>query len=206
MRKVKIYGLFHPETDELRYIGKTVKTLSSRLSNHIYNAKVTKHNKHLSNWILKLLYEDKKPVIKCLEECDEKVWQEREQFWISTNSNLINLTEGGDGSLGFLHNPEVIEKIRASRIGFKHTEEFKRQKSIFFKSIKRTEEWKSNISKSKKGKKATEQAKKNLSDSHKGYKMPEEQKEKIRQALKGRSRPQEVKDKIRQSHIDRLKI
>lgn len=206
MRKVKIYGLFHPDTDELRYIGKTVKSLSSRLSNHIYNAKVTQHNKHLSNWILKILYENKRPIIKCLEECDESIWQEREQFWISTNTNLINLTEGGDGSLGFLHNPEIIEKIRQSKIGFKHSEEFKQEKSKFFKNVERTNSWKSNISKAKKGKKATEEAKKNLSEAHKGYIMPEEQKEKIRQALKGRSRPQSVKDKISQSHKNRLKI
>lgn len=206
MRKVKIYGLFHPITDELRYIGKTVKSLNQRLSNHIYNAKVTQHNKHLSNWILKILYEGNKPIIKCLEECDEQVWKEREQFWISTNNNLINLTKGGDGSLGFLHNLEVIEKIRQSKIGFKHSEKFKQEKSEFFKSIERTKQWKSNISKSKKGKKASEETKNKLSESHKGYKMPEEQKEKIRQSLLGRKRPQEVKDKISESHKNRLKI
>lgn len=206
MRKVKIYGLFHPETDELRYIGKTVKPLSHRLSNHIYNARVTRHNKHLSNWIGSIILLGQRPVIKCLEECDEKVWQQREMYWISIQPNLINLTEGGDGAVGLMHSPETLEKIRLSKIGFKHSEEFKKQKSILFKNIERTLEWKFNISKAKKGLKATEEAKKNLSESHKGYVMPQEQKDKIRASLKGRLRSQEVKDKISESHKNRLKI
>lgn len=206
MRKVNIYGLYHPITNELRYIGKTVKKINARLSNHIYNAKYTKHNKHLSNWILKIMEQGLRPVIVCLEICDESTWEEREKFWISKNKNLINLTKGGDGSTGYVHNPESIQKMKNSKKGFKHTEEFKKQKSEFFKNIERTKEWRENISKSKKGKKATKEARKNLSLAHKGYKMPEEQKEKIRQALKGRKRPQEVKDKIRQSHLNRLKI
>lgn len=51
-RKVKIYTLKHPDTLEVRYVGKTVRSLSRRLGNHIANAKGNKHNKHLSNWIL----------------------------------------------------------------------------------------------------------------------------------------------------------
>lgn len=48
-RKIKIYALKHPITLEIRYIGKTNQSLCKRLGNHIYNAKYTKHNKHLSN-------------------------------------------------------------------------------------------------------------------------------------------------------------
>ena len=47
-RKIKIYALKHPNTLEIRYIGKTNQSLSKRLTNHICNAKYTKHNKHLS--------------------------------------------------------------------------------------------------------------------------------------------------------------
>lgn len=206
MREVQIYALQHPETLEIRYVGKTVKRLSSRLSNHLYNAKKTRHNKHLSNWICSLLVKKVKPIIICLELCNEDNWKEREKYWIRQYSTLINLTEGGDGSEGYVHNAEAITKIKKARIGFKHTQDFKEEKSRFFKEIERTEEWKNNISKSKKGLKASEQAKINLSNAHKGYKMPEEQKEKIRQALLGRKRPQAVKDKIKATHIARIKI
>ena len=65
-RKVKIYVLKHPDTLEVRYIGKTIRTLSKRLGNHVANAKGNKHNKHLSNWILKLLEENKRPIIELL--------------------------------------------------------------------------------------------------------------------------------------------
>lgn len=54
-RKVKIYVLRNPDTLEIRYVGKTVRSLAQRLGNHIYNARNTKHNLHLANWIMFLL-------------------------------------------------------------------------------------------------------------------------------------------------------
>ena len=54
-REVHIYTLKHPDTLEVRYVGKTVRSLSRRLGNHIANAKGNKHNKHLSNWIINIL-------------------------------------------------------------------------------------------------------------------------------------------------------
>ena len=196
MREVKIYGLVDPETKKIRYVGKTVKSLSSRLSNHLYNAKKTKHNKHLSNWICKLLNKGLKPLIIVLETANKENWKDVEMKWIKDTPNLINLTEGGDGSLGLCHTPEVIKKISEAKKGHKHSKEWKEKMSKFFSNIERTENWKNNISKALKGKKASDQHKKNLSESHKGYKMPEEQKQKIRNSLKGRKRPKEVVDKI----------
>ncbi len=204
MREVKIYGLVDPETDEIRYVGKTVKTLSSRLSNHVYNAKVTKHNRHLSNWFLKFLNKGLKPLIIELEKATEENWKEIEMKWIKKLPNLINLTEGGDGSLGYCHSPESVEKIRKAKKGFKHSKETKEKTSEFFKNIERTESWRNSISKALKGRKASKKARKNLSEAHKGYIMPEEQKEKIRKALKGRKRPPEVIAKIKASHIKRV--
>lgn len=37
-REVHIYTLKHPDTLEVRYVGKTVRSLSRRLGNHIANA------------------------------------------------------------------------------------------------------------------------------------------------------------------------
>ena len=55
-REVHIYALKHPDTLEVRYVGKTVRSLSRRLGNHIANAKGNKHNKHFEVHYLKFYF------------------------------------------------------------------------------------------------------------------------------------------------------
>ena len=184
IRPVKIYVLKHPDTLEVRYVGKTVRSLSRRLGNHIANAKGNKHNKHLSNWIIKILNDNKRPIIELLEECEYSVWQEREKFWISQFPNLINLTEGGDGCLGFIHDNLTKEKLRMAMIGRKHTEEFKQAMSLRLKGKPLSEEHKANIGKANSGKKATDATKRKLSESHKGIKQSEESRKKRSETIK----------------------
>lgn len=50
-----IYVLKDPDTNEIRYVGKTIKPLDSRLANHIYHAKKPKHRNKRLNWIRSLL-------------------------------------------------------------------------------------------------------------------------------------------------------
>lgn len=177
-RRVKIYALRHPDTLEIRYVGKTVRSLSRRLGNHIANAKGNKHNKHLSNWILKLLAVGKRPLIELIEECDYSIWQEREKYWISKYPNLINLTNGGDGCEGLIHNEAAKEKIRLSKIGFKHSEEFKKNMSNRLKGKPLTEAHKANIGNANRGRKATLETRMKLSEAHKGIVQSEESKRK----------------------------
>ena len=182
-RRVKIYALKHPDTLEVRYVGKTVVSLSRRLGNHVANAKGSKHNVHLSNWILKILAMGKRPIIELIEECDHSIWQEREKYWISQYSNLINLTLGGDGCEGFFHSEEVKEKLRQAKLGVKHTEEFKIQMSKRLKGVALSEEHKAKIGASNRGKKASLETRKKLSESHKGQYPSPETKEKHRAAI-----------------------
>ena len=184
IRPVKIYVLKHPDTLEVRYVGKTVRSLSRRLGNHIANAKGNKHNKHLSNWIINILNNNKKPIIELLEECDYSVWQEREQYWISQFPNLINLTKGGDGCLGFIQDKSTKEKLRIAMTGRKHTEEFKQNMSLRLKGKPLSEEHKANIGKANSGRKATEATKQKLSESHKGIKQSEESRKKRSETIK----------------------
>ena len=183
-REVHIYALRHPDTLEIRYVGKTVRKLSRRLGNHIANAKGNQHNKHLSNWILNILKENKKPVMELLETCQSNNWQEREQYWISQFPNLINLTAGGDGCVGFIHDSKAIEKIRQSKIGTKHSVEFKEAMSKRLKGVPLSEEHKSKIGLANKGRKASETARKRLSESHKGITQSEESKRKRSESIK----------------------
>ena len=184
IRPVKIYVLKHPDTLEVRYVGKTVRSLSRRLGNHIANARGNKHNKHLSNWILKIITKGKKPIIELLEECEHSVWQEREKYWISQFDNLINMTVGGDGCEGFIHKLETIEKLRKISKGRKHTEEFKQNMSLRLKGKPLSEEHKANIGKANSGRKATEATKQKLSESHKGIKQSEESRKKRSETIK----------------------
>ena len=183
-RRVKIYVLKHPDTLEIRYVGKTVRSLSKRLGNHIANAKGNKHNKHLSNWILSILREDKSPIIELIEECDYSVWQEREKYWISKFPNLINLTIGGDGCKGFIHSPETIAKLRLVNLGKKHTEEFKKAMSKRLKGVPLSKEHIAKIVKANTGRKASEETKKKLSESHKGIVQSEESKKKRSETIR----------------------
>lgn len=183
-RRVKIYTLKHPDTLEIRYIGKTVRSLSRRLGNHIANAKGNKHNKHLSNWILNILSLGKRPIIELIEEVDNSIWQERERYWISQYPNLINLTIGGDGCTGFLHDIETRIKCGIVNKGRKHTEEFKEAMSKRLKGISLTEEHKAKIGLSNRGKIRTPETLKKLSDSHKGIIQSEESRKKRSKAIK----------------------
>lgn len=183
-RRVKIYVLKHPDTLEIRYVGKTVRSLSRRLGNHIANAKGNKHNKHLANWILGLLFEGKRPLIEQLEECDSAIWQEREQYWISHFPNLINLTEGGDGCVGFLHDEATKEKLRLVNKGRRHTQEFKDAMSHRLKGVKLSPEHVAKIAASNRGRKATLETRKRLSESHKGIIQSEESRRKRGETIK----------------------
>lgn len=184
IRPVKIYALKHPDTLEIRYVGKTVRSLSRRLGNHIANAKGNKHNIHLSNWILNILNSGKKPIIELLEECNNSIWQEREKYWISQFPNLVNLTKGGDGCLGFIQDKVTREKLRKAMLGKKHTEKFKQDMSLRLKGKPLSEEHKAKIGKANSGKKATEATKLKLSKSHKGIKQSEESRKKRSKTIK----------------------
>ena len=183
-RNVYIYVLKHPDNLEIKYVGKTISKLNIRLGKHIANAKGNKHNKHLSNWILKILKDNKKPIIELLEVCNQNNWEEREQYWISYFPNLLNITLGGDGCKGLKHNPLTIAKLKKINKGRKHTQEFKDKLSLRLKGKPLTEDYKLKIGKANKGKKASLETKKKLSLAHKGIVQSDETKRKRSKSIK----------------------
>ena len=60
-KETVIYTLANPITGEIRYIGKTVKTLSQRLTDHIYSVK--RESNYRINWINSILKMGYKPLI-----------------------------------------------------------------------------------------------------------------------------------------------
>ncbi len=102
MSKITIYALIHPITEEIRYIGRTTKKLSRRLSEHICESKAN-HGTHKRHWIKKLKNEGLVPKIIPLKELD-CTWEESyeiEQSIISEylikGFKLTNLQDKGAG-------------------------------------------------------------------------------------------------------------
>lgn len=119
--KTYIYTLKHPETNEIRYVGKTTN-IKRRYYQHT-NKKICKKlsNKYLSNWLLSILNKDLKPILNIIEECEDN-WVESEVYWIEQfkiwGFNLINITRGGEG-FGYKHSEESKKKMSLAQKGLK---------------------------------------------------------------------------------------
>ena len=109
-----IYILQDPNNMDVRYVGKTTNP-KKRFYQHT-NKKVQERSRrrYLSNWILKLLNRDKKPIMTVID-CTSKDWKELEMYWIEQFKNwgfkLVNLTTGGEGTPGYTHTKETIDKL-----------------------------------------------------------------------------------------------
>ena len=144
----KIYILKHPDTKEIRYVGKTVQQLKYRLATHISRSKKYKYA-YVNCWIYSLLQEDKKPIIELIEEIEDSLWEEREIYWIQYYSSRTRLT---NFQLGGGH----------SNVGKELREEHKKAISESLKGKPRDEETKRKISESHKGKVLSESTKQKL--------------------------------------------
>ncbi len=91
MNKYLIYGLYCPFTDNLHYVGQS-RTAMTRPMQHLTEYTSQK----IYEWVSQLKFLGYKPVIKILEECNEKNINEREKFWIKKSkeegSYLLNIT------------------------------------------------------------------------------------------------------------------
>lgn len=110
MRKVYIYTLSDPITNDICYVGKTYN-LNKRLIKHKYEKTSTLKN----NWIKKLKKQNLNPIINVIDEVQESGWEFWEQYWISQlktwGFKLKNMTNGGDGGNTFIKlSPEVQER------------------------------------------------------------------------------------------------
>lgn len=118
-RDTYIYALIDSKTQEIKYIGKTVSPLNSRLSAHLHDAKNPKcQHWHKCRWINKLLRDGARPLIKALEVVPYTGdWASREAYWIkrmrSEGHRITNLTDGGEGTTGYV--PTEATRIKQSK-------------------------------------------------------------------------------------------
>lgn len=111
--KVLIYALKEPDTGEVRYVGLT-RDLKARLARYRHKA----HNKHLQNWIAKLLQQGKFPSVETLAKVTEGDAGHAEREWIRryrlADARLLNFTDGGESQYSMA--AEVRRKIRQHRL------------------------------------------------------------------------------------------
>jgi hypothetical protein len=115
-----IYGLSDPRDNAVRYVGKTVAPLATRLGRHLTYAVTRRDKTYRSHWIRSLIEAGHKPVIFLIEAAGED-WVERERFWIARyreiDARLTNHAIGGQGPSGFKRPLEQCEAIRVFRLG-----------------------------------------------------------------------------------------
>ena len=128
-----------------------------------------------------------------------------EKFYIKKfNAREVgyNLTDGGDGHLGFIMTEETKQKLSEANKGKTLSEETKQKLRK-----PKTEETKQKISEAKKGKTLSEETKQKISEANKkrlvekgvpfkGQHLSEEHKQKISEAKKGKTLSEETKQKI----------
>jgi group I intron endonuclease len=164
------------------YIGQTVRTVERRQAKHIEAAKsgtyalnnaMRKHG--VENFVFETLFH-------CLskEEMDRK-----EIETIKTMGSKVphgyNLTDGGEGSVGFKHSAESRARMSRAHRGVIFTDERKAKISVAGRGLKRSAETRAKISAAKKiwnpsmlGKKHTDETKKKLRMLTTGKKRSEE--------------------------------
>lgn len=128
-----IYGLFDPETGELRYIGQTHQDPKDRLYRHLYDARKVSDKCHRCNWIRSLGDRGLAPSLEVLEtwtsqkDLDEaEVWAIA--YWRGLGCDLTNTDAGGRGRTpGAKVSDETRAKMSVARKGKKKPIEWRQK-------------------------------------------------------------------------------
>jgi hypothetical protein len=135
---IAIYGLHHPITNQIRYVGKS-NDPNNRYKRHL----IAKDNSYKSKWVRSLAKKGLQPVMKIIEWCNESNWAKQERYWITKikydwEQPLTNITLGGDGGNtweGRKHSQESKDKIGLANKGKKHTSNIERNKRLKSKRV-----------------------------------------------------------------------
>ena len=114
-----IYALLDSRNGELRYVGKTAKSLQWRVAHHLRQARRMGRKHRSVNWLRGLIKEGIRPQVIELERVESgEDWEEAERFWIEymrfLGAKLLNMTLGGEGAVGHKQTQEHKDKIAAA--------------------------------------------------------------------------------------------
>lgn len=202
--------MIDPTNNEVRYVGVTHKKEATRLREHLSKARRGEKT-HRSTWLRTLLAKGLRPTLAVIDRGLGPGWVEAEQMWIKhyreAGAQLVNATDGGEGTLGYVPSQETREKMRAhmknrppapsptpeTRAKMAESQrqrfEWEQANGISRKGKKRSPEAAANISRALTGRKLSEEHRKKLSEVHQN--PSEELREKWRQAVL--KRPVEVR-------------
>jgi len=111
-----IYLLRDNRTGEIRYVGKTIQSLSERLERHCSAAR-RGMSQHVARWIKSAEYSVSIEEIEC---CALGLIDDRERHWIalyrSSGARLTNIRDGGEGDGGFTLTVEQRAKIAEANL------------------------------------------------------------------------------------------
>jgi len=121
VKYVTIYTLSDPETDQVRYVGKTIQPLLKRYSKHLSDPRIN----HRTCWIKSIINKGLLPKIEIIDIVDAAGWEIMEIYWISQlkcwGFDLVNYTVGGDSLNGYVHSEETKLKLSIKQTGKKYS-------------------------------------------------------------------------------------
>jgi hypothetical protein len=198
-----IYALVDPSTREVRYVGKTKRTLRSRLQSHVRDSHKLPQGKtirYVHRWLLLLERQNLSPEIWQLADVGDTDGCEAEKIWIQffrdTGARLTNLTDGGDGTLGYKFDLGVVEQIAAKNRAHWKRPEYRAQQVAHMTGAKLSDETKQKMSEAHKGQKRSAETRQKMSQAasqhhathpHPGCALTSEQVLEIRQATEDKA-------------------
>lgn len=219
MQEKVIYLYIKESPIGIKYLGKTTKNPYNYLGSGIYWTRhIKSHNYKKTDIKTTILFQSTNK-----DEFREMALYYSNLFNIVEDENWANLVvECGEGTIGFKHSPEAIEKIKKAGTGRRHTEESKLKmrnsclgrpnppeavakanKTKSLNPYKLTEEHKAKLLECVKNRIWTEEQRKKLSVAMTGKKMPEEHKKRLTELSRNRMHSQESRDKRRQKLLGR---
>ena len=168
-------GVIYKITNKLDgkiYIGKTARTLEERMKEHTRGKKT-----YIDRAISKYGIDTFKVVV--IEECNtEKELNEREIYWIDFFNckfpNGYNMTDGGEGSLGYKAPPELSARLSEMRKGRPNTPEQRAKISAKLKGKIFSPETCAKISAAKMGHTVSDETREKLRKANLGKKASDE--------------------------------
>lgn len=106
-----IYALICPESNGIRYIGQTKRTLNIRLAQHISTCQqLKKRYSHKEQWLRKLISSNliNNLQILLIEDCCNDLLNEREIYWIDYYKSSCDLT---NGTIGGTYNKPLVGEL-----------------------------------------------------------------------------------------------